>query len=93
MWDRRRETLPSRFPAYTHMVIANDLIWVRQFRRPGIPEQQWFGFRPDGTRAAILALPSVPVLQQLGPDWVLLSTTDELGIETLVVHELTRRTT
>ena len=91
MWDRRLPTLPSRFPAYTHLMIANDLIWVRQFRRPGTPQQKWFGFHPDGTKAATLVLPAVPVLQQLGPDWVLLLTTDELGIEKLVVHELIRR--
>ena len=90
MWESRRPNLPTRFPAYTDLIIANGLIWVRHFRPPGQTEQHWWGFDDDGTHVATMFLPSRMKVQDLGSDWVLAILTGPLGIERLVVHQLER---
>ena len=91
MWSRRLPTLPPTFPAYTDTQIANGLVWVRHFRRPGQAEQNWIAFDDEGTQMISLFLPSRFVVQQIGTDWILAVTTDELGVEQLVVHQLEER--
>ena len=87
-WDFQRPNLPDRFPAYTKLIIADGLIWVRHFRAPGQPEQHWLGFNDDGVHVATMFLPSRMKVQDLGPDWVLAVVADPLGTEQLVVHAL-----
>lgn len=88
-WELQRPNLPTRFPAYTEFIIADGLIWVRQFRPPGQSEQHWLGFSDDGTHVATMSLPSGMKVQDLGSDWVLAVLTGPFGIERLVVHQLT----
>ena len=82
--------MPTRFPAYDDLIIADGLIWVRHFRAPGQTEQHWRGFDDDGTHVATMSLPSRMKVQDLGSDWVLAVLTGPLGIERLVVHQLER---
>ena len=89
-WELQRPNLPTRFPAYTDLIIADGLIWVRHFRPPGQTEQHWRGFDDDGTHVATMSLPSRMKVQDLGSDWVLAVLTGPLGIERLVVHQLER---
>ena len=89
-WELQRPNLPTRFPAYTDLIIADGLIWVRHFRPPGQTEQHWWGFDDDGTHVATMFLPSRMKVQDLGSDWVLAVLTGPLGIERLVVHQLER---
>ena len=89
-WETERPALPTRFPAYDDIIIADGLIWVRHFRPPGQTEQHWRGFDDDGTRVATMSLPSRMKVQDLGSDWVLAVLTGPLGIERLVVHQLKR---
>jgi hypothetical protein len=85
--------LPEAFPAFSelHVDLHGDL-WVRHHRRPGERTDRWSVFNPAG---AIVATPGVPAgvrILEIGADYILGVHTDNLGVETLRMHHLTRGT-
>lgn len=84
--------LPDSVPAYTDMRLDPlDHLWVRRFQRPDERGERWGVFGPDGTFLGHVAMPPGLDVQQIGDDFVLGVTRDELGVARVVVHTLRRR--
>ncbi len=87
-WDWESEIVPDIFPAYQRLMLGEDgMLWVHDYTRPG-ERSEWFGFNPDGTWTRTLVLPGQTRLLDIGPDWALLRTRDELGVQRVEVHTL-----
>lgn len=87
-WERDREALPSAFPAYNELLIAEDgTLWIQDYPRPG-ESAGWRGFDQTGEWVRSLALPAGARLLDIGADWALVHTRDDLDVERLAVHTL-----
>ena len=90
-WTQAKENLPSRFPAYSRLLVLEDgSFWVEQYPRAN-QIREWLVFNPEGTWIGTLALPDWAVILDAGADWVLLHVTDALGVEKLAVYGLVLR--
>lgn len=87
-WGWRSEIAPDVFPAY-HALMAGDdgMLWVHDFIRPG-ERSEWFGFDGDGRWVRTLALPTRTSLLDIGSDWALVRTVDELDVQRVEVRGL-----
>ena len=87
-WDWESEIVPDVFPAYHRLMTGDEgMLWVHDFTRPGEPSE-WLGFDEDGRWARTLVLPARTDLLDIGPDWALVRTRDELDIQRVAVHSL-----
>ena len=79
------------FPAFSYVEIGRDgRVWVLPYRKPREERRRWMGFDPDGGFLCHLENSHTGlVTYEFGADYWLGTHTDELGVETVVVHELT----
>lgn len=89
----RFEQMPRHetFPAYASIELdAEGHLWVEQYRGPREAETVWHVFDQDGVFAARVRLPSRLRVLEIGDDWVLGVTRDDLGVERVALHRLDR---
>lgn len=87
-WDWQSEAVPDVFPAYHRLLVGDDgVLWVQDYVRPG-ERNEWFAFDADGTWIRTLVLPSRTRLLDIGPDWALVLTQDELDVQRVEVRTL-----
>jgi len=78
------------FPAFSYVEIGRDgRVWVLPYRKPREKRQRWMGFEPDGAFLCHLENSHTGLdTYEFGADYWLGSHTDDLGVETVVVHRL-----
>ena len=85
-WDWQSEAVPEKFPAYERLLVGDDgVLWVRDYIRPG-DRSEWFGFDEEGRWVRTLVLPARTYLLDVGPDWALVRTLDDLGVQRVEVR-------
>lgn len=83
---------PATVRAYTRVRAGNGgLLWVEQYALPGAESVTWLGFAPSGSLVTALDLPREARLLDIGDGYVLLRVLDELGVESVVLHETEER--
>ena len=86
-WEWESEIVPEIFPAYRGLMLGDDgVLWVHDYI-PG-DRSEWFAFDSDGTWIRSLVLPPRTVLLDIGPDWALVRTRDDLDVQRVAVHAL-----
>ncbi len=96
--DRRRRIrsvpVAERFPAFTSiMVDVLDHLWIREYDLPGKerPAPLWTVFDPDGRVLGLIETPAgFSRIYEIGADYILGHSFDELGVETIQVWALDR---
>ncbi|MDE0356564.1 MAG: hypothetical protein OXN92_02330 [Gammaproteobacteria bacterium] len=87
-WAWESENVPDVFPAYDRLMIGDDgVLWVHDYVRPGEPSE-WFAFAADGTWIRTLVLPPRTLLLDIGRDWALVRTLDDVDVQRVAVHAL-----
>lgn len=87
-WAWESENVPDVFPAYDRLMIGDDgVLWVHDYVRPG-ERSEWFAFAADGTWIRTLVLPPRTVLLDIGPDWALVRTLDDVDVQRVAMHAL-----
>ena len=87
-WEWESEIVPDVFPAYQEVMMGDDgVLWAHDYIRPG-ERSEWFAFDSDGTWTRTLVLPSRTVLLDIGPDWAVVRTRDEVDVQRVAVHAL-----
>ena len=87
-WEWEREIVPDVFPAYHRLLVGDDgVLWVHDYLRPG-ERSEWFAFDSDGTWIRTLVLPPRTYLLDIGADWALVRTRDDLDVQRVAVHTL-----
>ena len=87
-WEWESEIVPDVFPAYHRLLVGDDgVLWVHDYIRPG-ERSEWFAFDPDGRWVRTLVLPPRTYLLDIGPDWALVRTRDDLDVQRVAVHTL-----
>ena len=84
---------PTAFPAFDAIETdADGNLWVQDFRPPsqGGPDM-WTIFGPDGQALGRFETPEGLTIYEIGTDYVLGRTTDELEVERVVLLSLERR--
>ena len=85
-WDWESEIVPDVFPAYHRLLVGDDgVLWVQDYIRPG-DRSEWFGFDEGGRWVRTLVLPARTYLLDVGPDWALVRTLDDLGVQRVEVR-------
>lgn len=86
---------PDAMPAYARILVdGTGLLWVEDYRAPGQDEPQtWTVFDSDGQALGRVTVPDDLYVDEIGEDWVLGHTRDELDETHIVLHELRRRGT
>ena len=88
-WEEEAKYLPSTFPSFSRVLLSDDgNLWVEHFRRPGAARREWVVFAPTGEWVAAVDLPARMVVEDVGADWVLARTTDELNVERIELYAL-----
>lgn len=88
----RDSPIPENHPAYGS-IHADRLgcLWVEETRVPDGPEARLTTiFDPDGRMVGSVVLPEGLLVWEIGEDYVLGRTVDDLGVPYLQLHELTR---
>ena len=84
--------LPESFPAFS--AIEVDLLgnlWVREYNLPEDEDRAlWTVFDPEGVALGFIETPPGLVIYEIGEDYILGKTEDELGVEYVQVRELAR---
>lgn len=82
---------PATMPAYTALQLdpAGNL-WVRRFSRPGIREEDWDVFAPDGAWLGTLSAPIGLQITEIEQDVIVGIYQDELGTEYVRLHRIRR---
>lgn len=82
---------PDTARAYEGFRVGSDgLLWVQQFEPPGATSATWLAFAPSGSLVASMDLPRGAGILDIGDDYVLLRVRDELDVESVVLHGITR---
>ena len=63
------------------------VLWVHDYVRPGEPNE-WLAFAADGTWIRTLVLPPRTLLLDIGRDWALVRTLDDVDVQRVAVHAL-----
>ncbi len=82
------------FPAYRSLMTdALDHLWVREATLPGMerPAPLWSVFDADGRILGFIETPSGLTIQEIGADYLLGTTTDDLGVESVQLWALERQ--
>ncbi len=93
-----REAFPNvplveRFPAFDGILVDGlDHLWVREARLTGteLPAPLWTVFDPEGRVLGFVETPAGLTILEIGADYILGRTTDDLGVESVQVRELER---
>lgn len=85
-WEWESEIVPEKFPAYDRLLVGDDgVLWVRDYIRPG-ERNEWFGFDGEGRWVRTLVLPARTHLLDVGDEWALVRTRDDLGVQRVEVR-------
>ena len=85
--------LVESFPAYSSLRSdARGYLWVARFKLPDAPYEGtvWTVFDPNGRALGFVETPGGFGVFEIGEDYILGSTTDELGVEYVQLRELGR---
>jgi hypothetical protein len=85
--------LVESFPAFrTLLTDGQDHLWVREATLPGTdrPAPLWTVFNPDGRVLGFIETPDGLTILEIGTDYILGRTTDDLGVESVQVWPLER---
>ncbi|UCG88176.1 MAG: hypothetical protein JSW71_06430, partial [Gemmatimonadota bacterium] len=83
--------LPETFPAFaTLKADALGYLWAERYRRPGQEDAVWDVFDPDGVLAAQVVMPPRVYPLEIGEDYLLGLSWDELEVEYLQLYSLRR---
>lgn len=93
-----REAFPNvplveLFPAYDGILVDGlDHLWVREAKFTGTerPAPLWTVFNPDGQALGFVETPAGLTVLEIGSDYILGHTTDDLGVESVQIWELER---
>ena len=93
-----REAFPNvplvdRFPAFDGILVDGlDHLWVHEARLTGteLPAPLWTVFDPEGRVLGLVETPDGLTILEIGADYILGRTTDDLGVESVQVRELER---
>ena len=84
-------TFPTRLPAHGRILVdATGHLWVQRYRASGAEPDLWTVFDPDGRVLETVEVPDGLFLFEVGEDYVLGSTADELDIRYVVAYPLKR---
>jgi hypothetical protein len=96
-FDRQREVLarlfqewsyPDEYPAYDRLVVDQDgHLWLRHYALGSDEPQEWSVIDGDGRWLGEVLMPRMEVME-IGTDYVLGTTTNELGVEFLTLYRL-----
>lgn len=92
--DQMAASLPSMKPAYSQLVVDSlGHVWLSEYRSgESQVDRSWNVFAPDGTWLGSLGLPGRFQPYQIGADYLLGLSRDELDVETVQVLRLNRCT-
>lgn len=86
-------TYPERMPAHGRILVdAEDHLWVERYRASGDEPRVWTVFDPDGRVLGAVEVPAGLFLFEIGEDYLLGSTSDDLDIRYVVAYPLARGT-
>jgi hypothetical protein len=94
LWERLYADMPfpETMPAYQRLVIDDDGdLWVEEYQRPGDQRQHWTVFDPQGVMLGEVETPARFQVYQIGSDFVLGRSTDELDVERVQLYRLKGR--
>lgn len=84
--------IPERLPEYRAILIDRaGLLWVREFDLPWSTTARWRIYDSAGTQLARLDAPGSMTFTDIGADWILALSRDELGVEHVQLHTIRRR--
>jgi hypothetical protein len=84
--------MPEQFPAYTDLrVDPEGNLWVQRFLRPGDDRNLWTVFAADGAMLGDIEIPTDLEITEIGADYVLGVSTDEMDVERVRLHRLLKR--
>jgi hypothetical protein len=82
---------PDVSPPYGETVVDSELnLWAQEFRVFDDDPADWFVFDPDGVWLGRVTLPRGLEVYEIGSDYILGRTVDELGVEHVLVYELVK---
>lgn len=91
MKEEQRAKLPHRnsLPAYAD-VEADEAgnLWVEEYRKPGDGQPRWSVFDPEGRWLGTVSTPAGLDIYQIGTDWILGRTEDELDVQHVRLYRL-----
>jgi hypothetical protein len=83
---------PQTMPAYQRLVIDDDGdLWVEEYQRPGDERPHWTVFDAQGVMLGEVETPARFRVYQIGSDFVLGRSTDELDVERVQLYKLKGR--
>ena len=84
--------LPDAMPAYSGVHADSDgNVWVQDYRAEGETHTRWTVFDRSGRAIGRVTGPDNFTLLDVGPDWILGLSRDELEVERIGLYRLTRR--
>lgn len=94
--DRRRtgewlqeQTYPERFPAHGDLIVDSEgYLWVEEFHPDWVEHRFWVVFDDELRMLGTVRMPGRFVVQQIGSDFVLGYSWDELEVEYIVLYRL-----
>ena len=92
LFDQMAASLPATKPAYSQLVVDSlGHVWLGEYRSGESPvDRSWYVFAPDGTWLGTVELPGRFQPYQIGADYLLGLSQDELDVETILVLRLNR---
>lgn len=95
VWPEILSELPSTLPAYSRLLMSRaDELWVGlwsdvdMYRELSERGRTWYAFDAAGRVARRLTVDPNMRVQDMGADWVVVSLTDQVGVEKLAVYAL-----
>ena len=83
--------LTEAFPAFNTIRVDDlEYLWVEEYRRLGETDRVWTVFDPTGRVLGLLETPPGLRIFEIGPDYLLGATYDELGVEYVQLWPLAR---
>jgi hypothetical protein len=83
--------MPAGYAAYSELIVDPDQnIWAKRFQFPWEPASRWAVFASDGSFLGHVDMPAGLTVHQIGPDWILGVSRDELDVQRVALHRLDR---
>lgn len=83
--------IPDELPAFQSIQVDElGWIWTEVFQGDPTQPKEWVVFDPDGWAQGTMQTPPGLRVDQIGVDYILGVTTDDLGVEYVRMHRLTR---
>jgi hypothetical protein len=84
-------TYPAFRPSYDRLLLdRGGNLWVRHYSLAPQEDAEWTVFDPDGRWLGVVGMPAELTVKEIGLDYVLGVWTDELGVECVQLHVLTK---